>query len=484
MAKATYDLAIINGTVVTASDTFKSDIGVRDGIIVAMGELSGRAERTIDAKSRLVLPGGIDSHCHIDQPSSSGARTADDFYSGTVSAAFGGTTMIIPFACQHRGQSVRNVVADYHDKASGKAISDYSFHIIVTDPTEHVIGQELPALIRAGYTSYKIYLTYDRLKIDDRQALEVLAIAKRDHAMVMVHAENHEVIKWITDNLLREGKNAPKYHAVAHQPLAESEATHRAIALSKIVGTKILIVHVSSAEAMDEISRAQRRGFSVFGETCPQYLFLSDENLDREGFEGAKCVCTPPPRGRENQEKIWRGITTGVFQVVSSDHAPFRFDDPKGKLLNGNNVAFNKIPPGIPGLEVRLPLMFSAGVNGGRISLQRFVEISSTNHAKIYGLHPKKGTIAIGSDADIAIWDPDKEVTISQDMLHDNMDYTPYAGMSVKGWPVISISRGRVLCDHGKLEAEAGQGEFIKREASVDAPNEAYAESNWRSRLD
>jgi dihydropyrimidinase len=327
-------------------------------------------------------------------------------------------------------------------------------------------------------------MTYDRLKIDDRQAQEVLDLARRDNAMVLVHAENHDVIKWITESLLREGRNAPKYHALAHERLAESEATHRAITLARVVDTKILIVHVSGEEAMNEISRAQRQGFSVFGETCPQYLFLSDENLDLDGFEGAKCVCTPPPRGRANQEAIWRGIMTGVFQVVSSDHAPFRFDDPKGKLLNGKNVPFNKIPPGIPGIEVRLPLMFSEGVNRGRISLQRFVEISSTNHAKIYDLHPKKGTIAISSDADIAIWDPEKEQTISQDMLHDNMDYTPYAGIRVKGWPVTSISRGRVLCDHGKLEAEPGQGEFIKRDPTIDAPKKEYSKDNWRSRLD
>jgi len=480
-----FDLTITGGTVATASDTFRCDIGIRGGRIVAMGELTGAAERTIDATGLLVLPGGIDSHCHIDQDTSSGARTADDFYSGTVSAAFGGTTTIISFACQHRGQSARAVVADYHARAKDKAVADYSFHIIITDPTKQVLGQELPALIRAGYTSFKIYLTYDRLKIDDRQALEVLDLARRDNAMVMVHAENHEVIKWLTENILREGYTAPKFHAIAHDRLAEREATHRAITLAEVVDTRVLIVHVSSREAMEEIAHAQRRGCSVFAETCPQYLFLSDENLEGDGFAGAKFVCTPPPRGRENQEHIWRGIATGVFQVVSSDHAPFRFDDAQGKLLNGTNAPFSKIPPGIPGLETRLPLLFSAGVNGGRISLNRFVELSATNHAKIYGLHPRKGTIAIGSDADFAIWDPLKKVTISREILHDNMDYTPYEGIVVTGWPVITISRGAVICENGRLAARPGRGEFLTRnpEAASALPSRVPAREHWRTKL-
>lgn len=483
MAKPQYDLAVVNGTVVTAADTFKCDIGIRDGIVVNMGELHGPAERTVDAEGLLVMPGGIDSHCHIDQPTSSGAVTADDFHSATVSAAFGGTTMVLSFAAQLRGQSVREVVADYHKRAEGKAVTDYSFHIIVTDPNEQVLGQELPALIRSGYTSFKIYLTYDRLRVDDRQALQVLEIARREQAMVMVHAENHDVIGWMTERLLNTGHAAPRYHAVAHERIAESEATHRAIALAEVVGTRVLVVHVSSREAMEEIERARRRGIPVFAETCPQYLFLSDENLDLDGFDGAMYVCTPPPRERANQEHIWRGIATGVFQVVSSDHAPFRRNDGKGKLLHGKSAPFNKIPPGIPGVEVRLPLLFSAGVLGGRISINRFVELASTNHAKLYGMHPRKGTIAVGSDADIAVWDPAKTVTISQDMLHDSMDYTPYEGMRVTGWPVVSISRGVVLCDHGRLEVEPGRGQFVPRLPSVAGAvkERAPTERDWRS---
>jgi len=460
-----FDLVIRNGTVVTASDIQSCDVGVRGGKIVALAERLGAAAREIDATGRLVLPGGIDSHCHIDQPSSSGARTADDFRSGTISAAFGGNTTIIPFACQYRGDSLREVVADYHRRAEGKPVIDYAFHLIVTDPTPQTLGQDLPALIRDGYTSLKVYMTYERLKIDDFQMLEVLALARREGALVMVHAENHDIIRWLGGKLLEAGHTAPKFHAIAHDRLAERDASQRAITLAEIVGVPLLIVHVSGSEAADQIRWAQGQGLRIYGETCTQYLVLSDDGLDKEEWDGAMHVCTPPPRDKANQEAIWRGLATGVFQVVSSDHAPFRYDDPQGKLLNGKGAPFNKIPPGIPGLEVRLPILFSEGVGGGRIDLNQFVALSATNHAKIYGLYPRKGTIAVGSDADIAIWDPDKDVTISVDMLHDNMDYTPYQGMRVRGWPVVTISRGEVVVEDGKLVAEPGRGAFLRCES-------------------
>lgn len=477
---ARYDLVIRNGLVATASDTMRCDVAIRDGKIVALADSLARGEREIDARNRLVLPGGIDSHCHIDQPSSSGARTADDFLSGTVSAAFGGNTCIIPFACQHRGQSLREVVADYHRCATGKAIIDYAFHLIVTDPTPQALGQDLPALIREGYTSLKVYMTYDRLKIDDYWMLEVLAVARREGAMVMVHAENHDVIKWLSDKLLAAGHSAPKFHALAHDRLAERDAAERAITFAELVDVPILIVHVSSREAAAQIRQAQNRGARIYGETCTQYLVLSSDGLDREGFDGAMEVCTPPPRDKANQEAIWNGVATGLFQVVSSDHAPFRFDDPQGKLLNGRNAPFNKIPPGIPGIEVRLPILFSEGVGSGRLDLNRFVALGMTNHAKLYGLYPRKGTIAVGSDADIAIWDPEKEVTISIDDLHDNMDYTPYQGMKVRGWPVTTLSRGDIVVEAGELRAEPGRGAFLK----CDQPEMALARSGRHADFD
>ena len=414
MAQANYDLVIRGGTVATAADTVACDLGIRDGRVAALAEGLGPGADEIDATGKLVLPGGVDSHCHIDQPSSMGATTADDFRSGSISAACGGTTCIIPFAAQHRGQSLRAVVEDYHARARGKAVIDYAFHLIVSDPTEQVLGQELPALIADGYTSFKIYMTYDALKLDDRQILDVLAAARREGAMVMVHAENHDVIAWLTERLIGAGRSAPQFHAVAHAAAAEREATHRAIALAEIVDLPILIVHVSAHAAMEEIRAAKARGLRLYAETCPQYLFLTAADLDREGFEGAKYVCSPPPRDAANQEYVWRGLEGGVFDVFSSDHAPYRYDDPEGKQMHGKGAPFNRIANGVPGLEIRMPMLFSAGVGTGRIGLNRFVDLCCTRPAKLYGLYPRKGSIAVGGDADIAIWDPELKVTISQ----------------------------------------------------------------------
>jgi len=458
---AEYDLVIRGGTVATAADVVTCDVGIRGEKVVALALSLGRAARDIDARGLLVLPGGIDSHCHVDQVGSSGAISADDFHSATRSAACGGTTTIIPFACQHRGQSLRAVVEDYHKKAEGKAVADYAFHLIITEPDDQVLGQDLPALVRAGYTSFKVYMTYDKLKIDDRQMLEVLTVARRERAMVMVHAENHDVIKWLGEKLLEAGHTAPKFHGVAHDRLAEREASHRAITFAELMDVPILIVHVSGREGMEEIQRAQARGLKIYGETCPQYLFLSEADMDKPGFDGAMFVCSPPPRDAANQEAIWHGIRTGVFQVVSSDHAPYRLDSPTGKLLHGKGAPFRSIPPGVPGLETRLPLLFSEGVGKGRIDLNRFVALTATNHAKLYGLYPRKGTIAVGSDADIAIWDQKREVTISHGVLHDNMDYTPYDGIKVTGWPVITMSRGEVIWNDGEVRATPGRGQFL-----------------------
>ena len=469
MASTDYDLVIRGGTVATAADTVACDVGIRDGRVVALAEGLGAGAEEIDAAGKLVLPGGVDSHCHIDQPSSMGATTADDFRSGSISAACGGTTCIIPFAAQHRGQSLRAVVEDYHARARGKAVIDYAFHLIISDPTQQVLGQELPALIEDGYTSFKIYMTYDALKLDDRQILDVLATARREGAMVMVHAENHDVIAWLTERLIGAGRAAPQFHAVAHAAAAEREATHRAIALAEIVDLPILIVHVSARAAIEEIRAAKARGLRLYAETCPQYLFLTAADLDRDGFEGAKYVCSPPPRDAANQEFVWRGLEGGLFDVFSSDHAPYRYDDPQGKQMHGKGAPFNKIANGVPGLEIRMPMLFSAGVGSGRIGLNRFVDLCCTRPAKLYGLYPRKGSIAVGGDADIAIWDPERKVTISQDMLHDNLDYTPYEGRVVTGWPVVTLSRGTAVWRDGAVLGEPGRGEFLRCELPAAA---------------
>ena len=462
------DIVIRGGTVVTASDTVTSDVGIRDGRIVALAEELEGGAREIDAAGKLVLPGGIDSHCHIEQVTAAGILNADDFFSGTVSAAFGGNTTVIPFAAQERGQSLRQAVKDYHACAEPKAVLDYAFHLIVTDPNERVLGQELPALIRDGYTSLKIFVTYERLKIDDFQVLDVLDLARREGALVMVHAENDDAIRWLGKRLLEKGHHEPRFFTVAHTRIGEGEATHRVIALSRLVDVPLLIVHVSSAEATGQIRWAQDQGLKVYGETCPQYLFLTAEDSNLPGTEGAKYCCSPPPRDAAAQEAIWRGIANGTFQVVSSDHAPYRYDE-TGKLAHGPRATFEQIAAGVPGIEARLPLLYSEGVRKGRMDINRFVALASTNAAKIYGLYPRKGTIAVGSDADIAIWDPERQVTIGAGMLHDNVGYTPYEGRTVTGWPVTVIRRGVVIVDDGELRAERGSGAFLRCDISEAA---------------
>ncbi|HVM78235.1 MAG TPA: dihydropyrimidinase [Stellaceae bacterium] len=458
---AEFQTVIRGATVATAADVFKAEVGIAGGKIAALGSALGPAKHEIDARGLYLLPGGVDAHCHLDQLTSDGTVCADDFRSGTIAAAFGGTTTVIPFALQMRGQSLRAAVEDYHRRASGKAVVDYAFHLIVTDPTEQVLGQELPALIRDGYTSFKIYMTYDDLRLGDRQILDVLALARREGAMTMVHAENSEVIGWLTDRLEALGMTAPRHHATSRPSAVEREATHRAISLSEIVGVPILIVHVSGREAVEQIRWARARGLSIYAETCPQYLFLTEEDLARPGFEGAKCLCSPPPRDKANQEAIWQGLRDGLFDVFSSDHAPTRYDDPKGKMIRGTKASFRYVPNGVPGIETRLPLLFSAGVVEGRLDLPRFVALTAANPARLYGLYPRKGTVAVGSDADLVLWDPARTGTIANSRLHHAVDFTPYEGMAIKGAPVLVLSRGEVVCREGELVASAGRGRFL-----------------------
>jgi dihydropyrimidinase len=386
---------------------------------------------------------------------------ADGFESGTRSAACGGTTTVIPFAAQAKGQSLRAAVEDYHSRAEGQAHVDYAFHLIVSDPTAQVLEQELPALISEGYTSFKVYMTYDDLKLDDGQMLDVLDVARRHGAMAMIHAENADCIEWLTNRLEAAGRTAPRWHAHARPMLVEREATHRAIALSELVDVPILIVHVSGKEAIEQIRWARGHGLSVFAETCPQYLFLTAEDLGiDDSYHGAKCICSPPPRDKANQEVIWNGLNDGLFTIFSSDHAPFSYDDPAGKKPHGKEAPFRHIPNGIPGLETRLPLLYSEGVLAGRMTVNRFVELTATNPAKAYGLHPRKGSIAIGSDADLVIWD-EREVLLRNELLHHAVDYTPYEGMKLRAWPGLTLSRGEVVWDGQNLQSRAGRGRFL-----------------------
>jgi len=455
-----YDIIIENGTIATASDVFQASIAIKDGRIVQIGEHLTGAKRVIDAAGKYVLPGGIDSHVHISQPSGDGIVMADDFASGTLSAVFGGNTTVMPFCLQEKGVPLRSSLNDYHKLAEGECYTDVSFHLIISDPTDAVLGQELPALIADGYASLKVFMTYEDLRLSDGEILKTLDVARSTGATVMVHCENEDAIRFLIDKHERNGDVAPRAHASTRPVAVEREATHRALSLAEIADVPVVIVHVSNGEAMEEIMRARVRGIKVVGETCPQYLVLTAKDLDGMDWEGAKFVCSPPPRDEAAQAECWLGIETGVFELFSSDHCPFRYEDEQGKLNPKGKTNFRHIPNGIPGVETRLPILFSQGVMAGRIDLPRFVAITATNHAKTYGLYPQKGTIAIGADADIAIWDPALKRTIRHADLHDGADYSPYEGMEITGWPVTTIVAGTVMVEDGVLVGKKGQGTY------------------------
>lgn len=460
-----FDTIITGGRISTASDTFHCDIGIRDGRIAALGHDLGTADEVIDASGKWVLPGGIDSHVHISQPSGEGVIMADDFESATRSAALGGNTMVLPFCLQESGVPLRESLKAYHAQAKGNCHTDVAFHLIISEPNEQVLGQDLPALVHEGYTSFKVFMTYEGLALSDLEMLKVMAVARETRALVMVHAENYDVIRYLTDQLEQSGQTAPFFHAKSRPVIAEREATYRAISLAELSEVPLMVVHVSNREAMEEIRRAQQKGLKIFGETCPQYLVLTEGDLDGLNMEGAKYVCSPPPRDLDGQKACWEGLQQGVFDVFSSDHCPFRYDDPQGKLMPKGRTSFRWVPNGIPGVGARLPLLFSEGVMKGRLSINRFVALTATNHARTYGLYPRKGTIAIGTDADIAIWDPNARNRLCHDMLKDGSDYTPYEGMELTGWPVLTMLRGKVSMRDGTL-TEARAGVHVAREIS------------------
>lgn len=461
-----FDMVISGGTVVSASDTFQCDVGIRDGRIAALGHDLGDAAEQIDATGKFLLPGGIDSHVHISQPSGDGIVMADDFASGTKSALMGGNTTILPFCLQQKGQSLREALSAYHALADGNCYCDVSFHLIITDPTPQVLGQELPALVADGYTSLKVFMTYEGLRLLDHEILATLDAARRTGALVMVHCENEDAIRYLIGVNEAQGNLAPKYHATTRPMVVEREATHRAISLAEVVDVPIVIVHVSNGQAIEEISRAKARGRKVVSETCPQYLMLTAKDLDGMDWEGAKFVCSPPPRDKASQDACWLGLETGAFDLFSSDHCPFRYEDPHGKLNEKGRKSFRWVPNGIPGVETRLPILFSEGVMKKRITINEFVALTSTNHAKLYGLYPRKGTIAVGSDADITVWDPQAERTIRQQNLHHGADYTPYEGLRVKGWPVQVIFGGKSVVVDGNNPDLRPVGTYLARKRS------------------
>ena len=456
-----YDLVIAGGTVVTAADVFPADVGIRDGRVAAVG-LDLRGARTLDASGLLVMPGGVDSHCHIEQLQEGGGADEETFTTGSRSALAGGTTTVIPFSTQFKGQGLTASLAEYRRRAAA-AMVDYSFHQIITDPTDDVILREVPEIVASGIRSLKVFLTYDPLRLDDRQFLRVLAAARRCGALVTVHCENYDAIAWRTAALLADGRTDPKYHAWSRPAVIEREATYRAIALAELVDQPIQIFHVSCPEVADEIARAQARGLKVWGETCPQYFVLSASDMDRPGFEGAKFMCSPSPRDRRASDGLWECLRRGTLDVVSSDHSGWSFASPVGKRVNGVDAPFRDIPNGVPGLGSRLPILFSEGVAKGRISASTFVQVTATNPAKLFGLYPTKGTIAPGADADLVLWDPTRRTTITNALLQHVIDYTPYEGMEVTGWPVATLRRGEVVMRDGVVTAAPGSGRFLAR---------------------
>jgi dihydropyrimidinase len=461
MSETAYDLVIRNGLIGTSSNQFEADLAISGESIAAIGRGLGRGAREIDAKGMMVLPGGIDVHAHIEQLSAGGIMNADTWESATVSAAHGGTTTVMAFAAQHVGMDLSQVVADYSGLAEKGAVIDYAFHLMISDPTEQLLTEHLPTLLKNGHASIKAFMTYDKIRLHDEQMLDLMAVAREHGAMVCVHAENHGMISWMAKRLVDRGYTAPKYHAISHPRTSEVEAFERLIRMSALLDQPIMIFHVSTAEGAAAIRKARGEGVKVFAETCPQYLFLTAQDMDKPGIEGAKWMCSPPPRTVADQEAMWRALDLGDLQTVSSDHAPYAFDE-TGKLSAGPNANFKQIANGLPGLETRLPMLFDAMVSKGRLGLAKFVELTSAAPARIYNL-PNKGDIAIGKDADIVIWDPGRSVTLSDAMVHDRTGFTPYAGRTVQGWPQTVIRRGETIVQDGTTLAKTGSGRFLAR---------------------
>jgi dihydropyrimidinase len=453
-------ILIKGGRVITAADDYVADVYVEDERISLIGEsLDQPADKVIDAIGKYVLPGGVDPHTHLDMPFG-GTVTIDDVESGQTSAAFGGTTTHVDFIIQPQGSSFADAVDEWRSKANGKQVIDMGYHMAVTDLKEGGTLEELAGLPDQGITSYKLFMAYKgALMVDDETLFRTMQVAAETGALVMVHAENGDAIDVLVKEALAAGHTEPKYHALTRPPETEGEATNRAIQLARVAGSPLYVVHVSCAESVEPIQLARDKGWNVWGETCTQYFFVDYTFLERPDFEGAKYVYTPPPRDKANQDVLWNAVRTDKLSAISTDHCAFLWD---GQKTIGKDD-FSKIPNGGPGLENRLQMIHEFGVRGGRISLNRMVELLSTNPAKLFGLYPRKGTIAVGSDADIVVFDPEKRVTISASTHHSKSDYNLFEGTEVTGTPELVLLRGNVLVDGDELVAQPGIGQFVAR---------------------
>ena len=459
-------LLIKGGRIVTAVDDYMGDVlieGETIRAIFAAGTMPALDARIVDATGKLVIPGGIDAHTHLDMPFG-GTTSADDFETGTIAAAHGGTTSIVDFAIQSKGQTLRDARDAWMKKAEGKAAIDYGFHMIITDLPD-AVEKEMDVLVQEGVTSFKLFMAYRGvLMLDDGSIFRALLRTGQNGGTICMHAENGDVIDVLVRRALAEGHTAPKWHALTRPPRAEAEATYRAICLAEMAGVPLYVVHLSAAEALEKIAEARDRGLPAHAETCPQYLFLSYDNYEEPGdggFAGAKYVMSPPLRAKGNEEALWRGLRMNDLQAVSTDHCPFCMKEQK-ELGRGD---FSKIPNGAPGIETRMSLLYDGGVVKNRISVNRFVELTSTSPAKIFGLFPKKGAVAPGSDADLVVFDPNRKLTLSAKTLHHRVDYTPYEGRVVQGATDTVISRGEVIVENGKFLGRVGRGSFLKRKA-------------------
>lgn len=458
----TFETVIRGGRVVTADGLRAADLGLRDGRIAAIARDLPRCDTEIAVRDRLVLPGGVDPHAHIEQLSGMGVMNADTFETATRSAATGGTTTVISFAAQKTGERLRDAVADYAARAERGAAIDHAFHIMVTDLSVPGFTEDLKALAAEGHRSIKVFTTYN-IRLADRQILDVMAAAKEAGALVCVHAETDALLSWTKERLLAAGHTRPEHHALSHPRLAEIDAVERMCRFAEFLGQPVMLFHISTAEGVEAVRRAKARGAPVRAETCPHYLFMTADVLKRDGLEGAKWMCSPPQRTAADQEALWAGLADGTLDLVSSDHAPYRFDD-TGKLRAGPGSSFDRIANGLPGLETRLPLLFDAMVSKGRLRAEAFASLTATAPARLYGL-AGKGEIAEGFDADLVIWDPDRRVTYGADDLHDNVGYNPWTGTTVTGWPETVLLRGEVIVRDGEYRGTPGAGRAVPRPA-------------------
>ena len=453
------DCVIKNGNVVTADGLAVADVGIQGEKIAAIGR-NLQGQRVIEAGGNYVFPGFVDAHVHL-QMAIGDIVTGDDFVTGTVAAACGGTTTVIDFTENCRGQDLAEWTEKRRAQADGRVSVDYALHLTLADASENTLAQ-LPALAKAGYASAKLYTTYEGIRLEDREFLALLAAARDCQVLPMVHTENDHAIAYLTSQLLSQGHTAPKYHAQSRPPLVEAEAANRIAILAELVDSPLYIAHLTCRETLETLRAPRQRGQKVYAETCPQYLFLSQDDLEGPRFEGAKFVLSPALRDKANWDVLWSALAEGELQVVSTDHCPWYYETQK--VLGRDSFA--KIPNGAPGIETRVPLLFSEGVGRGRLSVERFVEVCATEPAKLFGLYPGKGTVAVGSDADLVIYDPQKEVTLAYKDLHQQVDYCPYEGHTVRGYPRTVLLRGQVIVEDGRFVGRTGQGRFIPGQPS------------------